>query len=470
MLVDQFGNSIFRQKIHSANYNDRTMPKDYTSAVPESIEKQTSWKDYLQLVGMSRKLFANNGIFKAASELRSTWAVQDAFMPVVQTDNQEFNEAATNWLTDFWYVNCSINTSHDFKTLCFLDSTSIDINGDAFIVLVLDETGMPTTIRYPSWQCHSGSDKDRVSSGTFKNSRIDRGIIKDRLGRVIGYRFVDDEGRTKDFPRSAVIHLFDPSFTEMSRGIPFLSHGIKQFIAIDKSCEMELLAQQIAASYALVETNETGMPEMDDFLKSTTSVGNGSAIHDISGGAIKFFQAGTGSKIEALNYNRPAVEWTNFQERMLKTALIGTGISYEMLIGKDMTGPSQRSSIRRMEIAIADRQAILITSGKRQIAFALATAIDAGLLPKTKDFGKVFFTLPKPLSIDILKDGANMRADLKAGIQSMSDAVSSRSKNLRDHYVTLASEYALKEQIRREISETTGIQIPASAMGETANI
>ena len=100
----------------------------------------------------------------------------------------------------------------------------------------------------------------------------------------------------------------------------------------------------------------------------------------------------------------------------------------------------------------------------RQIRYALASAIELGLLPPNEDFWKWDWVLPRSLSVDL---GRDAKADLdkyREGLISLTDYCEAQGTTLEIYLRKKAYEYAAAEKIRQEISQETGIDVPAEAM------
>lgn len=464
-LVDQFGNPVSSGFFKSTR-RDSEIPLDMQRAKPFGISG-LSFEDHLKLIGQSRNLYSNNGMYKAISEFMATWSIQNSFQFVYKGKDIVYGNEINEWLDNNFLNSVNLTKDHSFKTQLYLDCLSIDRDGDVFTILTRDKDGNPKLVSYPSFAVHNGKDSDVVTSGRYKGAKINKGIITDRLGRIVAYRFCTDE-KYSDVPKEYVLHLYDNLFLEQNRGLPSLSFGLKSFAQIDQSISFEMLAQMINSSYALVEQNESGGYEEEDSTSSMfgsasnyTSESSPSTVHDLNGGQIKFFKAGTNSKLEAINNNRPSPQYNEFHDRLMKSICAGMGISYSLIFENSLASVTMRGQLRRTEISIKDRQVLLKEYSKRILNFAISCGIDKGEISPNKEFIKFDLTLPAPLSTDILRDGNNVRADLEAGILNMEDVLDSHGKkpNVEEHYRIRANEVAMKKVAAENASKEFGVSV-----------
>jgi len=450
---------IDASKIRSNRRWQPTVQKDFDELI--------SAVDYGKILSGSRRLYANHGVVKGAIQQKATYSVGQAFLPQYQGTNKEWKQEATDWLSKFYRV--ADVKGFDLQTVLYLVSVSVDRDGDAFIILTETATGYPQIQMIPSHQVGQRTDDKRVTSGTYKGLKIRKGVIMAKNGKPIAYRVLGEtEAEDQDISAQNMIHVFDPEYIEQSRGLGLFSHAINQFRDMADSTEKEMMAQLLLASIAFTETNPYGGPDDTNAALSFSCDGT-PTCETFEDGTIKFFKSGDGSKLEAVNNNRPSVEYQAFHDRLERIALVGTGWPKVLLDAAHGNGTADRVALRQGQRAVEDRQSLLMPVALRVINYAISKAIKLKLISFDADFYKWTFSTPPFLSIDFGKDSNAIREEYKLGLRNLTDILAEQGKNLEDHLYQRATEEAQATLIRQEVENQYKVNIDPLKMRLTSN-
>lgn len=443
MLVDQYGQAVSTRLLNGAERWPRSRPHWPVRA--EDSRKAIDLTDWLTVLSVSRRLFANNGILKGAIAQKAMHSVGRAWEPEFQGEDKAWGDAATAWLRDEWFQLCDVRgEAFDFKTGLYLDSVSIDRDGDVGVMLTETEDGYPQVQRVPAHRIgQRDSGNDVVKEGPYRGLRISHGVIFNKKGRAVAFRFLGDtEDKDEDVSARDLMMIFDPEYADQVRGLPIFSHALNDIRDADQSQQWEQLAQLIYSSIVLTEDNEAGAADANDpaFLLGEQSGANPTLSQEkFDGGMIRYFKAGSGGKLEAFMSSRPGDAWDSFQDRIARKALLGIGWPYSLCWKPDgMNGTQERSEIEKARTAIKDRQDLLAPRAKRICGYAISKAIKLGILPPYTGadkggFLKWAFTMPPQFSIDHGRDGNSRREDYKLGHKNLSEILAEQGKSYAEH-------------------------------------
>lgn len=482
-LVDQYGTPISSRKFFKASVNgDGRRPGENIRAL-DPFRKLLTYPDWKTGSYLSSRLFANNGIIKGTICQKSMYAVGNAWTPVFFGEAKDWGEEVKRILVEQWYPTCDVRgLNFDFRTGLYLDSITIDRDGDCIALLTRSEnTGWPQIQRIPSrqigqWNSSGGygrSGREVVVDGRYKGLFIENGVIMNKSGRPIAFRKLGDEqGQFEDIPENSISHLFDPEWYEQSRGLPLMSASIEEFRDIAQSDEWERMAMLIASQIGIIEYNQTGTDEdpldpanaLDGDDNAVTE--NGLQVKTYADGRVVYMRANSGDKLEQFVNNRPGDDWEKFNDRQIRKAMAGANWPYSMVWKPDgSNGTVQRSDLNKAKMSVADRQSLLDGHAKRLLGYAVSVMLKEELIPPYpgKDKGgflKWGFTKPAKITIDEGRDSASRREDFKMGLRNLTSIVEEEGeKTLEEHLYQRAREVAARKRIAREISEQTGEEI-----------
>ena len=464
-LLDQYGRTIAYKAARAAQQNthrpwEPVEKKDIADLVP-AYDRKT-------LVSHARRIYLNFGPIKKAINDRSMYAVGRAFVPKFIGDAPEFAKVATNWLLDSFYAIGDVRGGmHDFKTNLFTWSSSIDVDGEAFILLTETKTGYPQYQGIPSHRIatpHDVSEGDKVDGGEIRD-----GIVYHKSGEAKSYAFCDKDGKLIQYlPAQNVIHLYDPEWMAQGRGLSGLTHCINDCRDIIQSVEWERLNMLQMSSMTMVEHNEHGGPDPDDpftALSQNQGSDSGITVQSLDGGTVRYFRANSGGKIECVTNDRPGNPFNEFHSKLLRSAYAGLGWPYAFYEGHGTGGgTAQRTEIAMAQKAIEDRQDILFYAAKRIVGYAIAKAQKRGDLPQSTDWWKWKFSTPPKLTIDDGRVLKELDGLWKIGGINMREIVEMRGKTLEEHFEERAAEVALRKLAAKAAADKYGVEIDEREM------
>lgn len=433
-LVDQYGFPI-QKLIHASESRG---PRPYWQTKLEDTKKAVRETDWRTLVSSSRKLWANFGVVKGATVQKAMHAIGRAWEPVFTGTDKAWGDKATAWLRE-WFKVCDVRgPSFDFKTGLFLDSIAVDRDGDFFILLTEFEGGFPAIQHLPAHCIGQRGAEERVASGPYRGYRITHGVIYNDQQRPIAYRILGDKPEEdRDESAANVIHRFDPEWHDQMRGFPAFSHAINDIRDCMQSGEWEQHAMLIASTIGLIEHNEAGGVDPNDpgaVLGDVQAANQQFSQQTLEGGMIRYFRAGSGSKLESFRPDRPGDMWEKFNDRIIRNALLGAGWPYSLCWKPDgMNGTQERSEIEKARASILDRQDLIMPVAQRVVGYAIAKAAKLGLLPMSPEWYQWTFTLPPKFSIDNGRDGQSRREDYKLGHRNLRDILGEQGLDYDQH-------------------------------------
>ncbi len=459
-IVDEFGRTINYKAARAAQNNayrpwEPVERKDISDLVPAT--------DRNTLQSHARRIYLNFGPIKNAINQRSMYAVGRAFLPIFRGKNKDWGRTATQWLSEIFYaIGDTRGGMHDFRTNMFTWSSSIDVDGEIFILLTETENGFP---RYQGIPSHRIATPQGVSEGQrIRGGTITDGIVYYSTGAPKEYAFVDKDGKLSEWILAEnMIHLFDPEWQYQGRGLTALTHCINDCRDMIQSTDWERLAMLQMSSISLIEYNENGGPDMDDPFTTLSQVGtNGKSltVESMDGGTVRYFKSNSGGKIETLVNNRPGNPFLDFHDRLLKSAFAGLHWPYAFYNGHGVGGgTAQRTEIAMAQRSIEDRQDLLFYAAKRIVGYAIAKAQKRGDLPPDSEWYRWEFSTPPKLTIDDGRVTKELETMWKMGAANMRDIVSMRGKTLESHLEERAAEIALRKLAAIEAEQIYGVRI-----------
>ena len=191
--------------------------------------------------------------------------------------------------------------------------------------------------------------------------------------------------------------------------------------------EYERLAMMTLSSIGIIEYNENGGPDVNSpsvALQGGATEQQGLTVEKLDGGSVRYFKAGSGSKIETIKNDRPGNAFMEFHERMTHSAFFGLNWSYAFWRGAGAGGgTAQRTEIATAQRAVEDRQDLLSYAAKRLIGYAVAKAQKIGRLSPSPDWHKFKFSFPAKLTIDDGRVAKELESSVKLGFRNQSDVI-----------------------------------------------
>ena len=134
-IVDQYGSPLrfahaaTRSRFRGPLYRQRNRGID--ELIPEH--------DRGTLVSLSRRLFTNMGVPRAAILQKADYSVGEAWLPKYLGPDQDAGAEAEAWLRDTWLAVCDVRGGvHDWHCLLNLVSIAFVRDGEAFVVITYE--------------------------------------------------------------------------------------------------------------------------------------------------------------------------------------------------------------------------------------------------------------------------------------------------------------------------------------------
>jgi capsid protein len=407
--------SIWEPQYQSNRYRRplRNLNKETRQLIPTGTHQQ--------LVSAGRWLFGNFAPVRGALLEQCTYSVQP-FIPQYVGKDLDWGVRAESWLSD-WHKIMDIQGRCDFEEFLYLSLLSIKRDGDVGVMLTNTAGGYPAVQLIPA---------HRIASRT-QNANEHNGVISNKQGRAVSYMI---DGERKVSARDMALCFF-PEWSDQGRGVTPLSAVTGDLQDIKELREYELNAQKAASSIALVEHNEDGYADDSEaFIDQTIDDGNlTTTLETLEGGAIRYFRAGSGSKIEVLDRNRPGANAQDFENTILRSAFQALEWPFDLSLDPSKIGGAVvRLVTAKAQRTVEKNQRLVRKIAKRIDGYALAKAMKLGLLPQPKggDWYSWHYQGPRKISVDGGRDAAAGREDYKLGLTTLQELYADRGLHWED--------------------------------------
>lgn len=397
--------------------------------------------DWQELIEYSRQLVSQLGNFGHAVTQKSIYAVGDAWLPQYLGADADWGAEAEDWLHNVWLPNCDWRGGvFNWSTNLRLSAMAWDVDGDDADLFLIDETGFPKIRKFSANQIGSGSfisggTGDEVKGGPFDGAKISNGVICDRQGRLLGYRILlggpangQPSDRYLDVPANQMDLRYEPDWPGQNRGLPKLARAILDLFDtqdIDTFIKRGIKAETAIGLLQWTESGEVepgteieGIPTDDDPAVNRPGLG----IEKFYGGEIWRMRAALGEKIEAVNSGRPHVQTLAQLERLERRGFNALGWFYELLDPSKIGGASVRLIQDQARTSVLAKQSALRGRARREILFALGTAMQRGWVPRNNDgfdWMQWGFNLPAQLTVDAGYDEMADQDNLRLGTTTL---------------------------------------------------
>lgn len=394
--------------------------------------------DRRALLSISRWLYWNDSIIRGAINDIATIAAGHLAMQFSGAD-AAWGKQAETWLDDHDRF-CSIRGNpYTMQVLSRLVVLHTLIDGDCFFLLTEGASGWPLLQFIPAHRVRGdfpkanntiGPDGISVQSDApWADLPVTDGVIVDDYGRPQAYRVYDDFATSyRDIDAANMVHVFDVQAGDQIRGVSTLAASIQDMGDLGETRRYELIAQKLGASIALVENNETGDTPTD----ASQIIGADDATDDgtlapvlgkqMRGGEIQYFRAGTGSKLEALDFDRPSQNQREFAREVARNALHGIGWSIDYSLDPTRIGGAPaRIVVEKLNRTLRNiRDHVLIPFRRRVDGWRVAKAEKAGFIPASagSDWRSWTYKGSADLTADAMYSAQVMELELAKGITS----------------------------------------------------
>jgi capsid protein len=423
------------------------------------LDRNISVGEWRTIVNASQKLFWNFGPAQGALQEKATYVVGRSWLPRFEGEDKEWGKAATEWLINQFYGVAYVN-GMDFQSGLYLDSLSVDRDGDVFCLYTEARDGYPQFQQIPWHAVGSRDQKDVVEKGPYRGLRQHNGVIVNELGRAVAFNIL---GRTAEEDRQvsarSVDFLREPVAPDQTRGLPAFTSAIMDLRDLMTMQDYVRQAAKLAASIGLIEHNEMGVADLSDpvyQLQKNGPTQQSVVGEEIMAGTVRYFRAGSGSKLEQFKSDIPSEATNSLMERLLRNALHGAGLPYEFFWdASKLGGASVRAMVAKVNRTVADRQDLLRPAARRRIGYAVSKAVKLGILPPYRgaDIGGSLrwgFTTPPLVTVDAGYANADAREAYKLGMRNLSEILAEGGRTLSDHLDEReAEELAIRERMQR---------------------
>jgi len=329
MIVDQYGHLIdsyrFRRPSRHANLGGGDRPSESRNL--RDLHKIVTKYDRQTLSSASRTLYLNSPLMVGALNQIGIYAVGNAWHPVYKGSDKEGSDAIKNWLKDEWYPICNIaGDIADFTSDLYVDSISMDRDGEVFEYFTASPSGYPQIQQIPSHRIDSGGMADGIlTSGAYKGYDLYDGIVYfPNTSIPVAYCLCDIEGRFKQYiEKRFILHVFDRYWPEQRRGLPLFYPSLNNLRDIMQSEEWERMNLLSMSSLNYTVENESGGPDMDEPTYQPATECGQLAVQFLQGGRIMYAKAGAGEKITQHQNFRPGNPWHEFYDMQARQCLVG---------------------------------------------------------------------------------------------------------------------------------------------------
>lgn len=427
------------------------------SPAPRDWDDLISSFDHKTVVGRSRKLYSNNGIVRAVINQKAMFTVGNAWNPQPLSKDIEWNSLVTDYLDKLFRV-IEVR-GHNWWDVLFMSSVMTDRDGDCAIILTSNKSGGAAIQLISAHNIGSRDEsKKTVESGSYKGFKIVKGCVLNKQGRAIAFHILGDtEADDKYVSENDIIFIKEPEYVESVRGTTLFGHCINDFGDMSEATKREMTAMLMHSSHVFNEHRSEKGINIDDPDSVASCGSNKPYYEEFSEGMIIKLNSDANEKIESLVNHRPGVEWRLFHDRIERACIVGCNWSRALLDVEGFSSVDNRMALRICEISVKDRQNLLLPVAQRIVAYAVAKAIKNGVLPYNEDWYKFKFSFPPYITVDPSRFDASTRANLDAGITTMTEICESKGTNVDQHVREREEEKARAILIRRETEAKYGL-------------
>ena len=373
------------------------------------------------------------------------YTVGDGFKAQAHTEDAAWNTAAEEYFRE-WSRRADITGRFSFDDILRIAERRWVLDGDFFLAKVRNGAGQAKLQAIESHRVET-PEKDTEPS-------THDGIIFGPYGEIRAYWVLRSDGSYRQILANAMMMVYDPEFASGARGLPLLQHSFN-----DIQDEMEILALEKSAVKDAAEITRVLKRNGGDFGPDLASelASNPQAANALGAGlGGKFIALEPGEDLVSFQSNRPSPTFNGFLEAIQRDIARGI-LPYEFANDPSkIGGASVRLVVAKMDRVASRHQGMLIdrlcvpTWG-----YVIGDAIARGELPDVAGWEKVSWTTPKRVTVDAGREASQDRADLEAGLKSMSELYAERGMEFREEMSKRASDMAYI----LELSKSTGVPV-----------
>jgi len=405
-------------------------PRDNRPDMPRGLTRDhkdlLSQVDHRDLLDACRFLFNRFPMISGAAEDKANHVIGAGWGPQFDGQDTTWGGPAEDWLID-WGKICDVRGQpYTMKNNQHLGAVTLIRDGEYFIYLNKTASGYPM-LQY----LESHRIGNRYHNTGYGNAAVRNGVAYNAYSRPIAYHFLGD---TKDqdqwIPARNIVHVYDPRWFSQGRGVSCLALGILDWLDVLDTRENEKIAQRIFSSLALKHKNQTGKPDPYTQLfgkgGGKQSVADGAAtvesedlVTEYKKGQTRYLVINS-EELESFVSNRPTMNQRAFEESILRGAFAGMCWSIEQsLDASKLGGASVRRDISKNQRSAERMQMVLFPHWFRVHGWAIARAIDIGILPAHPEWFLWEPQLPRKMTADAGREAKEEREDYKMGFLTL---------------------------------------------------
>lgn len=397
----------------AANYSSRRSRTP--GAAPTDFKHEFHGGARMEILKKSRYICRNNGLPREIRDLNVLYGVGGkGLWPYPDVADPQWANDASEYFRK-WAQKCDVTRRFSFVDIQRFASMGVDVDGEIFPTKVRDRiTGMPLIQMIETHRVGNFMDGD-------EDKWID-GIKVNAQGRPLMMKVLLDDGKTRNIPWSAVMHIFNAESPSAYRHAPLLTHSVNHILD-----QVELLAlekhaaKQNSDMVHVLKTDAGSMESSGDFSATggRDAVEEGTdpkALQRITGG--KTAAIFTHEELESFESKRPTSTFMGFLEHLSRDSTLGA-MPYEFSVDPAGTGgPGVRMIVAKAQRRFRARTELIASRlVKPTWTWVIGDAIDRGILSPITGWNDVTVTPPKDITIDSGRDSEANRRDVSSGLK-----------------------------------------------------
>ena len=434
------------------------------------------------LISDSRYIAETFPLVAGAVQQKADYVCQAGFTPHFTGKKREWGKRARELLIEAHKIISVRGPQFHWNRLWHIGCTMFDVDGDFFIYPGKSSTGYPQIQFLEGHRVGSRYGETEVMRGRYEGLPIFNGVIYNRKGRAVAYRFLGSTpDEDKDISARDVIHCGIPRWFSAGRPVPTLTHSILDWYDIKETRGYQKLKSKVSAALTLVEKTPDGKAP-DSVTRAaavnwekqraaaaaastTTPARPGTAttplVATIAGGLIRYVKS-QGGDIDTHQDNTPSDQNLRFDERLQAGAFYGMGWRFEMLDLAKLTGAATRGFSDQINTSIGKRWLDMVPYVYASELHILSCLMDRGDLEPDPEWWKWAYPAPAKFTVD---QGRAAKAELdliRAGGGNMPDLIERSGMTTEENLRKQAEFLVMKRGIEEEYD------LPEDALGSLA--
>lgn len=459
-LIDKRGGSSFFYSSGDRLF-EASRQSSYRKQIPR-VDKDTaqnlSTMGRRNLMSAARLLFSRFGPIRGAVMQMANYAIGQSFNIQFRGADKAWGEKMEAAIYEHDKICDVRGENFDFRSGLIQDLVSIIRDGDTNFILTETGSGWPLYQTIPAHRVGGYYAGDTVNGGPYDGYAILNGVILDEYQRPVAYRVCaqqsySDEGAV-DVPARDFGQYYRPDYQDQVGGITWLASAIIDAQDIADTRGYTKTGLKAEALITLIEENESGSPLDGNPISGGPTSDDTTAPHiETLDETIRYFRAGTNSKISAPNSQRPSQNAQDFSFEILRGAFESLGWPIELYDPTKLGGANIRLRVAQACRAIEQLQTLADKIARRKHLYAVAKLMAIGVLPFNVDWWKFEHQRPRNLTVD---NGRDMKADLEkfnAGADSLAGITGRDGEDWQE----VIDQRIREEKYIKEQSELAGV-------------